>query len=344
MISELVELRGAVRVGNEKISFTVKRGRYFCFVCRKSEGDDQTRSEQIVPIRNTAEMERYLALDIKKQALAYSCEQLKAAVGRWLPSLEMLQGDGVDYPTSLHELAQTSDEESAYLAVRRTLRNVGTCDFLFSMRSQDNQLGDAMATRYLVGCRSDWIQLYQSRYWHLNDIYFQLLRGASRVVSSLDLIGIPLSPGQEAMLRSAAEFGLSQTLAIPAYSPSRHEIGVLFVYCGSLDRSEMERARIWKHALRAVADELMEFFARSGQVPGVDRALGERELQILRLVQAGFSGPRIAESIGLTVRSLYAIYADLNARFGTARITDSARLAAKQGLLAGSFEETTLVL
>ena len=159
MITEVFELRNSIKSGSETVSFTVKLGTHYCFICRRSESGSEERSEHIVPISLMAEFEQYMSYDVKKSAFKYAYAQMKDRLRGWLPRLTKPSCDESDYIKTVYELAQTNDEEVAFLAVRRILSNFGGRDFLFAMRSKVDPNGKTSAMKYLVGCRGDWIQL-----------------------------------------------------------------------------------------------------------------------------------------------------------------------------------------
>lgn len=204
--------------------------------------------------------------------------------------------------------------------------------FIFSTFSLDAK-GFASGYRFLVGCNSEWIQIYQHRHWYSNDPYFHYARfNASPALGS----AIPIaSGGQQEMQATARQYGFRSNLVIPSHSRATSLLGVLHV-ANDIEVEHGGEIRLfeWQAILRAIAMTLLDVRMLAQHKSMIEKfGLDERDLCALRLVLAGDPAQEVARSLGLSVASVYSMYSRVNEKFGVNRISEAARLAQQFDLL-----------
>lgn len=187
--------------------------------------------------------------------------------------------------------------------------------------------------RFLVGCDPEWIQIYQHRHWYSNDPYLHYARsnGTPTVGSRIP----KTSAGQRDMCETAKKYGFRSNMVVPAYARATSLMGVLHVANDiALEDGGEERLLQWQTLLRAMAMSLLDARIAASRTHMVAKlSLDERDLTALRLVLAAEPAQDVAKFFGLSVASIYALYARINEKMGANRINEAARLAQQYDLL-----------
>jgi len=187
--------------------------------------------------------------------------------------------------------------------------------------------------RFLVGCSPEWIQIYQHRHWYSNDPYlhYACSNGMPTVGSRIP----KTSAGQRDMCETAKKYGFRSNVIVPAHIRATSLMGVLHVANDiEIDKGGEAHLLKWQSLLRAMAMSLLEARIVASRAHTVAKlSLDERDLTTLRLVLAAKPAQDVAKAFGLSVASIYALYARINEKMGVGRINEAARLAHECDLL-----------
>ncbi|WP_158907423.1 autoinducer binding domain-containing protein [Burkholderia sp. L27(2015)] len=212
------------------------------------------------------------------------------------------------------------------------LPGFGADAYIFSTFSPNSE-GHASAYRFLIGCRPEWMQVYQHRHWYSNDPYFYYARYNQAPVSARRVA--LFSGGQREMLETARRYGLRSSVIVPVHARATALIGVLQISnAAEPEHGGETRLMQYKALFRGIAGSLLDSRIASQERFLVKRfELSETELWALRRVLRGESAREVASQLGRSVATVYALYARINAKMRVGRVTAAAKLAFQQGLL-----------
>lgn len=186
--------------------------------------------------------------------------------------------------------------------------------------------------RFLIGCRPELSQVYIERKWFINDPCLDYARTNSAVVCGDDIRWE--SAGQKEMRHTARQHGFQSHLLVPAHSGASNRFGAL--YLGSPLAAAQGHAVLLANRIlfRAVAMELLDWWCVRLRREIIERlALGEIELQVVRLQSKGYRASDIAVELGLSAKTVHNHTRLVKEKFCVDNIGDAIKVADSYGLL-----------
>lgn len=208
---------------------------------------------------------------------------------------------------------------------------LGGESYVYHWLRVDEKTGTVEEYRSLVGCHPAWLHKYFNRLWCRRDPFLDYAkRNAAPTVGSR----IDPANDDDSLVSHAAEYGFRSSLICPAHSRSNAWVGVLQV---SNEKPQPTGEDVlWKHRvlLRALAQTLLDWHLATLRLEAANLFnLDQRELATLRMVRAGRTALNVADSLGVSERTVYAIFRRINEKLGAPHITRAAETAAASGLI-----------
>jgi DNA-binding CsgD family transcriptional regulator len=224
-----------------------------------------------------------------------------------------------------------SNEAELMTIAGGVVSQLGGESYVYHWLRVDEKTGTVDEYRSLVGCHPAWLHKYISRLWYRRDPFLDYAkRNAAPTVGSR----IDLANDDDSLISHAVEYGFRSSLVCPAHSRSNAWVGVLQVSNEQM-RPKGEDA-LWKHRvlLRALALALLDWHLATLRHEATNLFnLDQRELAALRMVRAGRTALNVADSLGVSERTAYAIFRKINEKLGAPHITKAAETAAASGLI-----------
>ncbi|WP_233446752.1 helix-turn-helix transcriptional regulator [Paraburkholderia terrae] len=187
--------------------------------------------------------------------------------------------------------------------------------------------------RCLIGCHPGWMHAYISQQWYRKDpsLDYALRNSTSTLASDIEALG-----DDHRAKDVAARYGFRSAVVCPVHRPSGTVIGLLQIGNG-LPQPEGERV-LWQDRhrvlMRALADEVLNWHIDALRDEEASRvALDKREQAVLRLVRAGRTACNVADTLGVSERTVYDIFQKINRKLGVSHITRAVAMAIDKGLL-----------
>ncbi|CAH2813577.1 MAG: hypothetical protein CBCREVIR_3770 [Candidatus Burkholderia crenata] len=179
--------------------------------------------------------------------------------------------------------------------------------------------------RSLVGCHPAWLHKYINRLWYRRDPFLEY---AKRNAVPTIGVRIDLSNDDDPLMSHAVEYGFRSTPVCPAHSIFNAWVGVLQVSNGQ----PQGEGALWKHRvlLRALALALLDWHLATLCPEATNLFnLNQRELAVLQMVRDRRIAFNVADSLGISERTAYAIFTKINGKLSAPNITKAVELAAR---------------
>ena len=239
------------------------------------------------------------------------------------------------FQVSIHDailrIKDCRNESEVASLLHDVTQSFGVTSYVFvSIRSDDSGSADH---RYLIGCSSEWCQIYTAKKWLYIDPFIQYAHN-----NSMPIAGSAIQPntaGQAELLATAAENGFRSGAVIPAHSGNNRRIGVL--YLGSeLPPVQIEPKLMQNRSLlRAVALEVFEWSeaqVRAEVVASLN--VNDVDVALLKLVHEGFTAEEIAKLLDIAKPVIQTKIRHLNEKFEVHSKKQAAEKAIQLGILA----------
>jgi DNA-binding CsgD family transcriptional regulator len=205
--------------------------------------------------------------------------------------------------------------------------------FMFVTLLQDSRSRDSF--RFHTGCDPRWFNQYNKRKWHEVDPLVAYSRLFSKPILLSEMTEkSDISQGQIDFFANMHSHGFKSGMVIPCHSVSTKRMGMLFV--GNTMESCDGNVHLKKHRilLRAVANELLDWWIARLQSKTIDRSkLKTEDLKILKLAYHDGTSNDIALSLGLTVSQVNNRFRNINSIFQVDNKKDAAVLAMEYGII-----------
>ena len=224
-----------------------------------------------------------------------------------------------------------SNEGELMAIAGRVVTQLGGQSYIYHWLRVNEKTGGVDEHRWLIGCHPAWLHKYINRLWYRLDPFLEYgKRNAAPTVGSR----IDLGSDDYWLMNDAVEYGFRSSLICPAHSRSNAWVGVLQV---SNEKPQAQgEGVLWEHRvlLRALALALFDWRLATLRHEAENLFnLDQRELAALRMVRAGRTALNVADSLGVSERTAYAIFTKINAKLGTPNIGKAAETAAASGLV-----------
>jgi len=229
-------------------------------------------------------------------------------------------------------LIDTCSNEAELMTIAGgVVSQLGGESYVYHWLRVDEKTGTVDEYRSLVGCHPAWLHKYINRLWYRRDPFLDYAkRNAAPTVGSR----IDLANDDDSLISHAVEYGFRSSLVCPAHSRSNAWVGVLQVSNEKLQPKGENF--LWKHRvlLRALAQALLDWHLATLRHEATNLFnLDQREFAALRMVRAGRTALNVADSLGVSERTAYAIFRKINEKLGAPHITKAAETAAASGLI-----------
>lgn len=223
------------------------------------------------------------------------------------------------------------DERGVAELAGQVVQSLGADVYLFTSVVLESH-PDRRHFRHLIGCPAQWVQLYTSRKWHVNDPFIQ-----HALTHSEPIVGtnVPLAtPAQQQMLQRAADYGFQSAYAVPVHSISAFRKGILLIGANAppqIGEPLLEQERV---LFRALSHELLDWQLASARQRAVcELGLSELELKLLGMSREGYRAADMAAILGVSTRTVYGYCQTLNHKLGVSRLDAAVRIAEQVGLI-----------
>jgi DNA-binding CsgD family transcriptional regulator len=237
----------------------------------------------------------------------------------------------VDPVEEIGRIEACQNEGELMTIAGRVVRQLGAQSYICHWLRVNEKTGGVAEYRCLIGCHPAWMHKYINRLWYRRDPFVEYAkRNAAPTVGSR----INLSRDDCWLTSDAAEYGFRSSLVCPAHSRSSAWVGMLQV---SNEQAQSKgEGTLWEHRvlLRALAAEMLDWRLAALRDEATNLFdLDQRELAALLMVRAGRTALNVADSLGVSERTAYAIFTKINGKLGTPNITKAAETAAASGLI-----------
>ncbi|MGF6641600.1 helix-turn-helix transcriptional regulator [Paraburkholderia sp. MM6662-R1] len=255
-------------------------------------------------------------------------EQLESQSGR--PAARQRPCDPLD---QIGRVRGCPNEAELMAIISGVLLPLGAQSYTYRWLHVDERTGAIDGQRCLIGCHPGWIHAYISHQWYRTDPVIEYARKNGALILAGDIESF----GDDGRAReAAAQYGFRSAIVCPAHRPSGTLIGLLQAG-NELPQPEGERV-LWQDRsralLRSLTEEILEWrivAQREEEASRID--LDPRERIVLRLVRAGRTACNVADSLGLSERTVYDIFKKINRKLGVSHITRAAAMATDKGLI-----------
>ncbi|UUM21060.1 helix-turn-helix transcriptional regulator [Mycoavidus sp. SF9855] len=226
----------------------------------------------------------------------------------------------------INRLQQCENDGQLHAILLPLVQYLGASQYIFLSMVMDKE-DEAHSYRYLIGCRPEWLQVYQHRHWYMNDPYiiYARMNIEPKLGSSIPL----LSAGQSAMVSTARQYGFKSNLIVPTHCRASSLMGVLHVANQCEPNEGGESSLVMAQPLfRAIAGSLLDLrIAELRRASARKFNLNARELDILCSIKQGAHAPQIATKFDVSVATIYVLYKKVNEKMGVNRISEAVKLA-----------------
>lgn len=238
-------------------------------------------------------------------------------------------GSAVTRRQNIDGVRDCANESELYEFVTAVIQDVGGTSFLYRWIHVEEKTNDISNQRCLLGCHPGWMHKYIHRVWYMND---PVLEYAKRSVSPATDRQLEVSELHWSQI-DAPKYGFGHVAVFPVHL-RKGLIGVLQIAGSNAAAVETMLEAPKRLLLRDLATELLSWEVRNirNEAASIYK-LTPREIEVLRIVSAGGSAANVASSLGLSSKTVYRIYAQIDKKLGSASITKSLAIATEKGLL-----------
>ncbi len=224
-----------------------------------------------------------------------------------------------------------SNEAQLTAIMSRVLPQLGGQSYTYRWLHVDERTDAVAGQRCLVGCHPGWTHAYISHQWYRTDPSIEYARrhGALTLAGDIETFG-----DDHRAREAAARYGFRSAIVCPAHRPPGTMIGLLQVG-NELQQPEGERVLLEHRVLlRSLAEEILDWHIAARREEAASRVdLDQRERVVLRLVRAGRTACNVADSLGISERTVYDIFRKINRKLGVSHISRAAAMATDKGLI-----------
>jgi hypothetical protein len=238
-----------------------------------------------------------------------------------------------DVSQGIDQIIHAPDESALNQLMRDLVRPLGATSHIFATLLRDDELGNRVNHRFLIGCKPQLCQFYNGRKLYMNDPCIIYAKSSTAPVAMHDLQTTTTS--QRRFLEDTfPQWGFRSGLVIPAHSGVSNRIGVLYV--GSEAAPPEGNATLMKHRvmLRAIAMELLDWWCARIRAEAIEKhQLLDIDLHILTLQKQGFTSTAIAEELHVSSRTIHNKIKRMKEAFQVDSIAAAIKTATIYGLI-----------
>ncbi|MFM0363035.1 autoinducer binding domain-containing protein [Paraburkholderia nemoris] len=306
-----------------------------CILTRRLIRSDGASFSQIVAIDSVDVLSDFVTADPYETRLQESYDRIRQKCVAATEGDRPRQVETGDPVRLIGELSMCATEGALLSKVRTIIAGLGGMQFTYQWIRFDGAnpaTGDAVETRYLVGCRPAWTQQYIARLWYMNDPYVTYARTnvAPALTSHVNVHRV-----DHWLVTEARMHGFVSGVVVPAHIHGHGLVGLLHV--SNSVRVPTGEGVLWDNRVlfRAMSSELLDWHVSQVRQNALAKyELSEQETQILRMLRDGASASHVADRLGMSKHTVYkTIYQQITRKTGATRITDAVEKAAAHGLL-----------
>jgi DNA-binding CsgD family transcriptional regulator len=228
---------------------------------------------------------------------------------------------------SLHEAVERIRTLKDEVALKSHITSIviacGLTNFVFAAMTRNDQ--ERSHYRFLIGCRPRWCQIYNAKYFYLNDPFIEHALKSNDPVLGRQISAADLTQGQRQMMDMASKYGFATGLVVPAHGHDAERVGVL--YLGSSEPANTGEPRAWKcrWIMKLVSNELLEWWMRRMKNEFIDKhLLSELDIQLLGHERQGLSSIEISTSTGQSKRNVDETFRKMIEKMGVSTRKEAA--------------------
>jgi DNA-binding CsgD family transcriptional regulator len=250
---------------------------------------------------------------------------------RRLSSLSTSLGYSSDVLDAIGRVGTCENEAELMAMVGAILKHLGIGSYAYRWIHADEKSKNVREQRCLIGCHPGWMHTYFRHQWYGKDA---LLDYARRKTAPTVGSEIEAYRQDRSLQLLCAKYGFSSILVCAAHPPASPLFGVLQV--GNDRAPPAGEHALWKNRvlIRAIASEMLDWRVaalREEATRATD--LDSREIAVLRLLRNGRTACNVADSLGISERSVYVIFRKINQKLGVSHIARAVERASANGLI-----------
>lgn len=240
-----------------------------------------------------------------------------------------------DFAYSALEQIHTCKTPTELAAFTKALINgLGASSYVYSVHITDDHMTDQFSQRHMMSSDPAWCELYNQRRWFMNDPLQEYAKRNSSPVLASEVSA--KTPGQQAMLRMAGQYGFLSGILVPTHSSNNVEerVSMLYVGCDTPPEVGEPILKACRIIYRALGMELLDWWLHYLRQKAAEKfKLNAEEIQLLQLSKNGCVVSEIGAKLSIKPSNLYRKFDIIKDKFNVEKIGEAVRVANRSGLL-----------